>query len=388
MRKSWWVWPVGIAALVLFAFPGIASGDGLKAGWIYVGPIEDFGWTYAHDRARLICEQTFPWLETVYVEFVPEAEVETYIDQMIAQGCDVIFTTSFGFQTGTLAASQRYPDKVFAQVAFLGSAPNMIRYFADLYQVSYLCGLMAGALTKTGKVGYVAAVPVPELKRNINATAIGLREILPNAELHVTWIYEWYNPAAAKEAAEALIAKGCDVLFYVEDSPTVVQVAAEHGLPSFGHYWNMYEFAPEHVVTSKVVHWERIYIDFLAKVYAGAYRPGELENVFYWGLVGDGSAQLEAGPGEMVNPVFEDALRSVFVDDPILGRLSVYDLVMARLAQMKDPQMVFDPFQGPIYDRDGNLQIPEGTRADYEELFFRMEWAVPGIVGAWPGLRD
>lgn len=384
---------IRVALLVLIAIVpmgvigiGGSGTEKLKAGWIYVGPVEDFGWTYAHDQGRKMCEQTFPWLETIYVENVPEAEVETYIDQMVAQGCEVIFATSFGYQTGVKNAGQRYPDVVFGQDAFLDKAPNIIGYFADLYQLSYLCGLMAGALTESGKVGFVAAVPVPELKRNINATTIGLREVRPDGEVHVAWLYEWYNPAAAKEAAEALIAEGCDVLFYVEDSPTVVQVAAEHGLPSFGHYWNMYEFASDYVVTSKVVHWEKIYIDFLAKVYSGAYKPGELEGMFYWGLVGDGSVQLEAGPGEMINPRYLDALKSVIVKDPILGTLSVYDLVLTRLEQMKDPQMVFDPFQGPIYDREGNLRVPEGTRVDYEELFFEMEWAVPGVVGAWPGL--
>ncbi|MBC7344594.1 MAG: BMP family ABC transporter substrate-binding protein [Clostridia bacterium] len=381
---TWLVSFLGLAILVGGIM--VNAAEQLKAGWIYVGPVEDFGWTYAHDQARKVCEATFPWLETMYVEMVPEAEVETYIDLMVEKGCKVIFTTSFGYQTGVMRAAQKYPDVIFGQVAFLSQAPNIVRYFADLYQLSYLCGLMAGALTKNGKIGFVAAVPVPELKRNINATAIGLREVRPDATVHVRWLYEWYNPAAAKEAAVALIAEGCDVLFYVEDSPTVVQVAAEHGLPSFGHYWNMYNFAPESVVTSKVLHWETIYIDFLAKVYAGAYKPGQLENVFYWGLVGDGSAQLEAGPGEMINPRFVNQLKEVTVNDPILGAITVYDLVFTRLKQMQDPQLVFDPFQGPIYDSDGNLRIPAGTRADYEELFFNIEWAVPGVIGPWPGL--
>jgi len=375
---------------------GFGPGGNLKAGFIYVGPIGDYGWTHAHNLGRLIAEETFPWLETAYVESVPEAEVETYIDRMIAEGADVIFTTSFGFMDGTLAAAQRYPDKIFAHCSGFKRWKNMATYMADFYQVYYLNGLMAGALTETNKIGYVGAYPIPELKRHINAFTIGVREVNPEAEVHVRWIFEWYNPAAAKEAAEALIAEGCDVFAFTEDSPTVVTVAAEHGLPSFGHYSPMYDFAPDYVVSGQIVHWEKFYLDFLAKVYAGMYTPENLEDVDYWGLLKEGAVEVGAKPGMLINPKFEEELKGKMVkicegirlpDRTCMGEereISVYDLVMLRLEQMKDFQMVFDPFTGPIYDRKGNLQIPVGTRATYHELL-TMEWAVEGVVGPWPG---
>jgi len=356
----------------------------IKAGFIYVGPIGDYGWTHAHDLARRIVDAKYDWLETVYVESVPEGEVETYIDQLVRQGCNVIFTTSFGFMDGTLAAAQRYPNVIFAHCSGFKRWANMATYMADFYQVYYLNGLMAGALTKTGKIGYVAAFPIPEVKRHISAFTIGVREVNPKAEVHVRWIYEWYNPAAAKEAAEALIAEGCDVFAFTEDSPTVVQVAAERGLPSFGHYSPMYDFAPDYVVSGQIVHWEKIYEDFLLKVYNGVYTTKNLAHVDYWWLLAQGAVEVGAKPGMIINPKYEAALKGYVINHPVFGRISVYDLVYIRLNQMADPGITFDPFQGPVYDRKGNLRVPEGMWMSYDSLI-TMEWAAAGIVGPWPG---
>jgi simple sugar transport system substrate-binding protein len=369
-----------LAVFGLFGF----SAEKIKAGFIYVGPIGDYGWTHAHNLARLIVDEKYDWLETVYVESVPEGEVETYIDQLVRQGCNVIFTTSFGFMDGTLAAAQRYPNVIFAHCSGFKRWDNMATYMADFYQVYYLNGLMAGALTKTGKIGYVAAFPIPEVKRHISAFTIGVREVNPNAEVHVRWIYEWFNPAAAKEAAEALIAEGCDVFAFTEDSPTVVQVAAEKGLPSFGHYSPMYDFAPDYVVSGQIVHWEKIYEDFLVKVHEGIYTTKNLRHVDYWWLLSQGAVEVGAKPGMVINPKYEAALKNYVINHPVFGKISVYDLVFVRLAQMANPGITFDPFQGPVYDRKGNLRVPEGMWMSYDALI-TMEWAAAGIVGPWPG---
>jgi simple sugar transport system substrate-binding protein len=362
---------------------GLAE-ETVKVGFIYVGPIGDYGWSHAHNVAREICEQAFPWLETVYVESVPEGEVETYIDQLVRQGCDIVFTTSFGFMDGTYAAALRYPEVILAHCSGFMRAPNLATYMADFYQVYYLNGLMAGALTKSGKVAYVGAFPIPEVKRHISAFTIGVREANPNAEVHVRWIYEWFNPAAAKEAAEALVAEGCDVFAFTEDSPTVVQVAAEHGLPSFGHYSPMYDFAPDYVVSGQLVHWEAIYLDFLQKIQDGVYTNENLEHVDYWWLLSQKAVEVGARPGMMINPVFEDDLKAYIVDHPTFGNISVYDLVKTRQSQMADPGVTFDPFQGPVYDRQGILRVPEGMWMSVDALI-TMEWAVEGVVGPWPG---
>ena len=377
---------IAFTSLVMVAVLGLvalAAGN-IKAGFIYVGPIGDYGWTFAHDEARRIVDEEFDWLETVYVEWVPEGQAGTFIDQLVAQGCNVIFTTSFGFMDETIEAAARYPDVIFAHCSGFKRAPNVATYMADFYQVYYLNGLMAGALTKSGKIGYVGAFPIPELKRHINAFAIGIREVNPDAEVHVRWIYEWFNPAAAKEAAEALIAEGCDVFAFTEDSPTVVQVAAENGLLSFGHYSPMYDFAPDYVVSGQIVHWDAIYRDFLTKIHEGVYTSDNLQHVDYWWLLSQGAVEVGAKPGMVINPIFEDDLKAVTLDHPALGEISVYDLVFTRLNHMADPGITFDPFQGPIYDRRGNLVVPEGMWLSYESLV-TMEWAVDGVVGPWPG---
>jgi simple sugar transport system substrate-binding protein len=358
-------------------------GDPLKVGFIYVGPIGDLGWSYAHDEARLICEATFPWLETVYVESVAEGSEGLYIDKLIQdEDCDVVITSSFGFMDGTLEAALRHPDKIFAHCSGFKRNDNLMTYMADFYQIYYLNGLMAGALTETNKVAYIGAFPTPEVKRHMDAYTVGVREVNPDADVHVRWIYAWFSPPAAKEAAQALIADGCDVFAFTEDSPTIVQEAAASGDASFGHYSPMYDFSPDHIVSGQIAHWEAIYLDFLAKVYAGSYTAQNLADVDYWWLLQEKGVEMGAKPGMLINPVYEDQLKAVMVDDPVLGTISVYDLVLKRLEQMSDPSMVFDPFNGPIYDRDGNLKVPEGTRMSVFELT-TMDWAVDGIVGPW-----
>ena len=361
-----------VFAVFAFASVGAFAAEGkLKVGFIYVGPIGDLGWSHAHNEARLIVEE-LPWVDTVYQEAVPEAKVQSSVERMFRQeGCDVVFTTSFGFMDGTYAAAQRNPEKIVAHASGFKRLPNMANYMADFYQIYYLNGLMAGALTKSGKVGYVGAYPIPEVKRHIDAFAIGVREVNPKAEVNVRWIYDWFNPTKAKEATEALISEGCDAFAFTEDSPTVVQVAAEKGLPSFGHYSPMYDFSPKTVVSGQLVHWDKFYLQFLAMVYAGVYTNKNLQDVDYWGLLREGAVELGAKPGMPINPAWKDKLGKT------------YDLVMKRLEQMKDPQMPFDPFQGPVKDRKGKVVIPSGSRASYGELL-GIQWAAQGVVGAWP----
>jgi simple sugar transport system substrate-binding protein len=375
------------AVLAMGVVLGMTTAGGaqqkLKAAFIYIGPIGDYGWTHAHDEARKIAAKTFPWLETVYVESVPEGELETFIDLMVRQGARVIFTTSFGYMDGTLKAAVRYPDVIFAHASGFQRAANVATYMADFYQLYYLNGLMAGALTKSGKVGYVGAFPIPEVKRHIAAFALGVREVHPSAEVHVRWIFNWFNPAAAKEATEALIAEGVDVFAFTEDSPTVVQVAAKRGLASFGHYSPMHDFAPEHAVSGQLVHWDKIYNDFFAKIHAGTYTPKNLHEVDYWWLLAEGAVELGAKPGLPINPAYVDTLKAARITGAASSNISVYDLVQQRLQQMSQNPPTFDPFRGPITDRKGTVQVAAGQTISRQDLI-SMEWAAPGVVGPWP----
>jgi simple sugar transport system substrate-binding protein len=255
----------------------------------------------------------------------------------------------------------------------------MATFMADFYQVYYLNGLIAGALTKTGKVGYVAAFPIPELKRHISAFALGVRAANPKATVNLKWINAWVSPAKAREAAEALMAEGNDVLAFTEDTATVVQVAGRKKVPSFAHYSPMYRFSPDYVVSGQLVHWEKIYIDFLSKVHDGTYAPGKLQDVDYWWLLREGAVELGTQPGMPINPRWVDALKKAQMT--VGGKpVSVYDRVMELLKDMSSSKPTFDPFTGPIQDRHGVQRVPAGKVMTVRELN-EMQWVAPGVVG-------
>jgi len=362
--------------------PGMLTA--LKAGFIYVGPIGDYGWSHAHNEGRKHVESKFPWLKTVYAESVAEADCERYIDRFITEEkCDIVFTTSFGYMDATVAAAAKYPDKMFEHCSGYKRAKNVGTYFADFYQLYYLNGLMAGLLTKTDKAGYVAAHPIPEVVRHLNAFALGMKEVNAKATLDIRWLFAWYDPAKAREAAEALVAEGCDALAFTEDSPTVLEVGEEHmksGKPvyTFSHYSPMQKFGPDSCVSGQLVHWERLYEEILMRAYLGVWDNRD----YLWNLRENG-VELGGEFGVPINPKFVPELQAKRVDDPFLGSISVYDLVMKRMAQMSEPSILFDPYTGPIKDQTGKLRIEAGRRGTFEELW-TINWLVENVIGKMP----
>ncbi|GGM14840.1 BMP family ABC transporter substrate-binding protein [Deinococcus aerophilus] len=368
-------------ALLSFAGPSAHAqkSDKLKACFIYVGPVGDIGWSYAHNEARLKTEKALPWLETKYVESVPEGQATPVIDRLVKNDkCQVIFATSFGFMDQTLEAAKKYPDVMFMHASGFKRAPNMGTYMADFYQVYYLNGMMAAAVSKSDKLGYVAAFPVPELKRHISAFALGARAVNPKATVGVKWINAWFDPNKAREAAEALISEGAGALAFTEDTATVVQTAAARKIPSFAHYSPMYKFAPDYAVSGQLVHWEKIYIDFLTKVHNGTYTAKNLNKVDYWNLLRGGSVELGAQDGMAINPKWVPQLKAakMTVGDK---QVSVYDRVMALKTEMEKGGK-FDPFTGPIKDRNGILRVPAGKVMSVADLN-NMSWVAPGVTG-------
>jgi basic membrane protein A len=358
--------------------------DDLKIAFLYVGPVGDYGFSYAHDLGRQALVERFPGLQTTFVESVPEAEVEPFVDQLVADGHNVIIGTSFGFGDGLLAAAERYPDVIFAHATGVQRAGNVLTFMADFWQVYYLNGLIAGALSESGKLGYVAAFPIPEVKRHINAFALGAREVAPEAHVDVRWLYAWFDPAGAQEATQALMSEGADVFAFTEDTPTVIQVAATSNYPSFSHYASMLPFSPETVVSGQLVNWDAILIDMVAKILDGTYTNENLADVdYFWGL-GEGAVEAGAEPGMLINPVYEEALRARVIDHPEFGSISVYDLVERRLAQMSVLPAEFEPFTGPLRDRRGNVVYEDGAIATIDELL-AMEWAAENVRGPWDG---
>ena len=369
-----------------------AGFETIKAGFVYVGPIGDYGWTHAHDRGRRIVDEKYDWLNTTYSDSVPEAEAASVIETLITQeSCNVIFTTSFGFMDATYEAAQQHPDIIFFHCSGYQRYKNMGTYFAEFYQLYYLNGLMAGALTKTGKAGYVAAYLTPEVVRHINAFALGFREAALSREIkdpkvYVLEIGAWYHPDKAREFARVLIERyDCDALAFTEDSPAVIQYCQElfeskgKLVYTFAHYSPMLSYGPNVTLSGQLVHWEVIYEDILVKIHNGTYNTTNLENVDYWWMLGEGAVELGADFGVPINPIFEDDLKAVTVKDKLTGEtISAYDLVMRRLNAMNKTVPDFEPFTGPIYANNGTLMVEEGVKLGHDELW-TMQWFVQGV---------
>ncbi|MBS3788863.1 BMP family ABC transporter substrate-binding protein [Candidatus Bipolaricaulota bacterium] len=363
------------------------SEDTLKAGFIYVGPVGDYGYSKGHDEGRKYVEEHFSWLDTFYAENVLPPDVESTIDRFVKKrNADVIFTTSFGMMDPTVRSAEKYPDTIFFHCSGYKRAKNLGTYFAGLYQTYYLNGLMAGALTESDKLGYVAVNATPEVKRHINAFAIGIHEVNPDATLHPRWLMDptWVDPEGAKEATEALVEENVDVFAFTEDTPATLQAAQENGALSFSHYNPMYRFAKDATVSGQVADWGPIYADILYKVRNGIYTNENLQNVDYWWLIKEGVAKLEAKPGMMINPKYVDELKSTTVDNPYFGEISVYDLILKRIEQMKSARVTFDPYIGPMKDRQGIQRLKDGEWASHDQLW-TMQWAFNNIKGPWPG---
>lgn len=420
----------------------VAPPTKIQAAWIYVGPIGDLGWSYMHDLGRRVVEKLFrQWLSTTYYESVSEAELLSRIDELVRAGYNVIFTTSFDFMEKTYEAAKKYPNVLFFHCSGYMRRENMGTYFADLYQVYYLNGLIAGALTKTGKIGYVAAFTIPEVIRHINAFAIGAREVGEqlgkNVEVYVVEIGAWFAPDKAVDAARYLVdVVGVDVLAFTEDSSAVIEYAQElykrgKEVYVFGHYGPMYEYGPDVVVSGQLVRWEVIYADILVKIKSGVLNAANLGNVDYWYLLSTGAVELgahifENGTVMMVNPKHVPELKRVIVRDKMTGeRVSVFDLVMRRYEQMRRAPILqalqfsalthelenltyiniggkektyivsteFDPFVGPLegwcrysgadaftdYCKKSNrVSIPAGVRLGHTDLW-NMDWFVSWV---------
>jgi simple sugar transport system substrate-binding protein len=374
-----------LGALALAAFISGAQADEpkLKAGFIYVGPISDAGWTHAQEEGRLAVQKACPWVETSYVESVSDGDLESYIDQMVSQGNKVIFVTSTSFMDGTIACAPRYPDVMFFCASCYKRLPNVATYQADPYQTAYLQGIAAGALSKSGKIGSVSSYPTPDVVRLLDAFTIGLREVNPKAQVTLRWLNTWYDPPAAKEAAETLLSQGCDVLISDLDSPTVAQVGEEHGVPANAHGFYAYKDAPKSLMAAGVYNWGPSYVDLFNKIHDGTYTPKNLQNVDLWWRLAEKAIVSAYSPGVPLNPRYKDAMSAVMLDDGKGGKISAYDLYFKRLAQMSATPVQFEPFTGPITDSDGNMKVPAGQTASQAQLF-SLTWRVPGIIGNWP----
>ena len=220
-----------LAGALTLALAGAAAAqdDPLKVGFVYVGPIGDGGWTYQHDQGRLAVEETYgDRVETVYQENVPEgADAERVITQMALGGADLIFTTSFGYMDATNAVAAKFPDVKFEHATgYKREHPNVSTYDARFYEGRAVLGTIAGHLTETNKIGYIASFPIPEVIQGINSTYLHAAKVNPDVEMVVIWAYTWFDPAKEADAAKAMIEQGVDVILQHTDS-TAPQAAAQ-----------------------------------------------------------------------------------------------------------------------------------------------------------------
>lgn len=338
--------------------PGEAE-EPFKIAFVYVAPIGDLGWTFAHDEGRLAIEEEFgDAVETSFIENVPEgADSERVIRDFAQKGNDLIITTSFGYMDPTVTVAQEFPDTQFVHISGFKNADNVSNVFGRMYQPRYLSGLVAGANTESNIIGYVAAFPIPEVVRGINAFTLGVREVNPDAEVRVVWTNTWFGPPEEKEAAEALLAAGADVITQHQDTTEPQKAAADAGGLSVGYDSDMGAFIGETVLTSPVWNWGIKYTEIVQQLMDGTYDTSES----YWGGLNDGIVELAP-----FSPRVSDETKA---------------LVEEKRALIEGGD--WDVFCGPINGADGQLLVAEGECLDDGQML-SMSCFVEGVQGEAP----
>ena len=341
-----------------FCFIAAAQDDKIKVGFVYVGPVGDHGWTYQHDQGRqAIVEALGDKVETTFVESVAEGQdAERVIRQLAASDHDLIFTTSFGFMNPTLKVAKQFPDVKFEHATGYKSADNVGIYNARFYEGRYIIGRIAGQMTKSNVIGYIASFPIPEVVRGINSFALGLRSVNPDAQVKVIWVNTWFDPGKESDAAKTLVDQGADILTQHTDSPAPLQVAEERGIMGFGQASDMHSFAPTAQLTSIVDNWNSYYIDRTQAVIDGNWETDDT-----WGGLNDGMVEMSAYADSLPEDVKADA--------------------MATEAAIKNGEL--HPFAGPVKNQAGEVMVPEGENAS-DEMLLGMDWYVEGVDGKLP----
>ncbi|MGE0230709.1 MAG: BMP family ABC transporter substrate-binding protein [Flavobacteriaceae bacterium] len=347
------------AAMALAMVAGVHAQpmDKVKAGFVYVGPIGDHGWSYQHDQGRLAVEKALgDKVETTFVENVAEGpDAERVIRELANSGHNIIFTTSFGFMQPTLKVAKQFPDVKFEHATGYMRADNLATYSARFYEGRYVIGRIAGKMSKSGIVGYVASVPIPEVVRGINSFLLGMQSVRPDARIKVVWVNEWYNPSKEAAAAQALIDQGADIITQHTDSAAPLQVAETRGVVGFGQASDMINFAPKAQLTSIVDDWSEYYTKRVTAVLEGTWKSQDL-----WG--GFAAHMVKMAP------------YTNLPDD-------VKQMALETEAAIREGKL--HPFKGPIFRQDGTQVIGEGETLT-DEVLLSMDYYVKGVEGELP----
>jgi simple sugar transport system substrate-binding protein len=248
--------------MLALAIGSAQAAEKLKVGFVYVGPVGDFGWSYQHDVARKALEAALgDKVETTFVENVAEGpDAERVIENLARNGNTLIFTTSFGFMEPTVKVAKRHPDVKFEHATGYKRDKNLATYAGRFYEGRYIQGVIAGKMSKTGTVGYIGSYPIPEVISGINAFMLGAQSVRPDLKVKIVWANSWYDPGKEADAAKALVAQGADILTQHTDSPAAMQIAAERGILAFGQDSDMSKFGPKSQLTAIVNNWADYYI--------------------------------------------------------------------------------------------------------------------------------
>lgn len=346
------------AALGLAFAAGAAVAEPLKVGFVYVGPTGDFGWTHEHDLARQAVEEKFgDDVETTYVENVAEGpDAERVIRQMAQSGHKLIFTTSFGYMNPTLKVAKQFPDVKFEHATGFKRADNLSTYSARFYEGRHVIGLIAGKMTKTNTIGYIASFPIPEVVRGINAAYLAAKSVNPDVKFKVVWVSTWFDPGKEADAANALIEQGADIIMQHTDSAAPMTIAEEKGIKAFGQASNMIKFGPNAQMTAIIDNWSPYYIARTQAVMDGTWESTDTWDGIKEGMV-DFAAYNENLPKDVV------ALAEYARLGILLGKIH--------------------PFTGPINKQDGSAWLAAGETAPDGDLL-GMNFYVEGVEGALP----
>ncbi len=336
--------------------PPAPEEETIRAAFVYVGPIGDHGWTYAHDQGRKYLEANVPNVETTYLESVSDVDAEARIRDLAEQGYDVIFTTSFSFRDATAAVAPSYPGVIFENCSGFLTAENMGSYFGRMYQGKYLAGIVGGLTTQTNKIGYVAPIQIPEVIRLINGVTVGARSVNANVQMEVVWILNWFDPPAETAAVQSMVDAGVDVIFTGTDTTVPVVTATERGVWSVGYdSCESCDAAPELCLTTPCWNWGPTYAEIVEAIRDGTWAPHAT-----WDAMADGIVIVtDLGPAAPA------------------GAKEAVDAARARIEAGEDV------FCGPIYDNHGELRVAEGEcMTDLEMLCF--DWYVEGVNSEVP----
>ncbi len=329
-----------------------------QIGVIYPGPIGDFGYSYQHaESMKSVKEKYGDDVKIINVESVPEGpESEQIIDKLAREGADMIFTTSFNYMNPTIKVARKYPNIKFEHATGYKRSKNVATYSSRFYEGRYIQGIIAGYMTKSNKIGYIASYPIPEVIRGINAFEIGLRKINPDAEIQIIWVNSWYDPAKEGEAARTLVDKGADILAQHTDSTAPMQLAEEKGLYAFGQASDMIKFGPNAQLTSLLDIWDPYYLRRVNEAMNDKWESSDI-----WGGFDTGMVVMSEFNQAIPKEVQEEA--NMAIETIKSGKFSI--------------------FSGPLKNQAGELVVAEGESLSDEDLL-SMNYYLDTIKAKYP----